>query len=601
MCDKESKMINPIDKINDLKIQTKLVLGLTVIFVLFIVFGLTIFSYIGEVSRCNNLTEYSLKAVNYMRAARIYENEYFNGYKTVNLDNNQKNISLLLVSLKKLAEIEKNKEFIANIDILVKLVKEYNQGLKSVSGLITERGKTENDGISGRITVRTINIENILKDQSSSLQSGFLKVSKLQKEYEQSKNPEIIMLFGNELLAFKEKINSNSALDNILEDYRSLFYQIVAIDNQIKGNKEEFSQYISKIEPGINKYDDYLDKFVNMLKLKAIIFISILSIIIFLVIIFVCIIVTRSITSPIKKIAKSTGVVKGLTNYLSKIINSNVIETKKMTGLMEKNTNFIDDQAKLINGTSISLHEFNENLNMLTSSHSGERKNVEKQMNLVLEAKNKNNKLLSILNETKDFSKATIEASSAISDITYQLRHLVHNSGIEAQNGGESSKFFKNLLTELNKLSVKSQESSVKIKDLAGKNIKQFETSIESSMKIIDDLNHFIDNVESNTNNSVTIFNNTRKVSASTSKFIIQFANLVKKNDESAALKDELEFMVKNVDKSIKNLLDAKSKSNNLINNILEEIKTIAGEDEEIDNHFNSIEEIGIKNHERKK
>jgi methyl-accepting chemotaxis protein len=585
-------MINIFEDISKsfsgLKIKTKIVVGLLSILFLFLIFSFTILWTVLEISRCQSLTEFSLRSVSFMRLARINEKDFFKNYDLKNIEENGKSIELLLSNLKSVSKLEKNKEFVSNIEILQKLTLDYCESLNKVVSLLIEKGLNEKSGVLGLLRVKTKELETLIQKNSSQSFILFYKVVKYEKDYEQFKNNEYIDSFNNDIAILELQLKNNQEALNLLNDYRSTFYKLISLDNQINGEIIEFNNYIGKIEPGLSKYNIYINNFVYTVKIRALVLIFIIFVVILFVGVISGVITTKSISHPIRQISKSSDLVKGLTLFLSNAIKNNINETKKLTCLMEDVDIVLGNQSETYNKSSDSFKEFNEVLSIVNNTFLDERKKIEKINTDIIENTGKNELLMKGLQETKEFTRITLDTLRFITEISHNLKLLAFNANVEMPQGGENARFVRNIVIELRKISDKSNESAKIFSEIINRNLKNFEQSIDKNLSSIDNYTIFMLEIEKQNNSIIEMIGKVKAVSQNYKIIYGQFKSLNDINDKIKFSRNELKIMVMQINQNLNNLMDVKQKTNDTIHDILEDIKNIADDND----NFDDIEEI---------
>ena len=576
------KYINAVlDYFNSLKIKSRIIIGFAVVIFLLLIFSLLIIWTINSLSKAQKLTEYSLRAVNNLRMARLNEKDFFDTKDLKFAQKNKKNMMLFNENLKKLINIDKKKEFESKINILLKLGEYYSENFNKIIVLMKKKGLNKNQGIFEEVKKYYSIIET--KITQPELLLSFAKLDKYFSIYLQNKNQTMINLFSLESQNFEELLKKYKYDENFYNEfnyYKNNFYGILSFDNQIDGAIEEFVSYINRIEPEIENYTIYINNLVNFAKIRGFI-ISILMILLLIsMVIVVSVITTKGITKPINTISYSTHSIKGVTANLSKIVEKNVGQSLVLIKNIEKVNNLIDNQSNCLGESSQYIIDFTNNLKEIAEIAHNKKKNLEIITDKVHNSKEQIEKLVKFVKMIKENSSIMLETATIISKVADQTKVLAVNSGIEASNAGDYGRVLKIVAKEIKNLSEKTSQNANYISENINKNLRLIENSANQGDYILQNFLNLVIEIENTAISTVEIINKIETISNNTNFVMNYIKNLINITDTVRNSSNHIKTMANGINDNILKLIDVKSDTNEAVNNIIEGINQLTDTDE---------------------
>jgi len=556
----------------NLKVKSKIILGFSIVLSLLFFFSLIIIWTNSELSKTQKITEYSLRAINNMKDARLNEKDFFLTKELKLIDKNILNLNLSRENFNKILKIDNRKELESKIYILLKYLDYYNENFTKVISCMKERGLTSNEGNLKKIDDAYLYIFYHLKSNDFETLNVLMKLDKLVNQFFDEKRSDLIGEISLSIINFEEYLTKNNYDEMIFNNfyiYRDTFYEILSADNQINGAITEFQEYIIKIEHEMDNYLIFINKFVNYIKIKSILFLSLLTFILITLVVIVSIFTTNGITKPINKISTSTRFIKGVTFDLARIVEKNAVVTIKLTKSIEIVVNLINEQSAVLNESSSYILNFTKNLKEIAEIANNKKKYVERMTEKIKIAKDEIIELVDFVKDIEKNSKIMIETSEMITKVAEQTKVLAINSGIEASNAGEHGKVLKIVAKEIKLLSEKTAKNSMEIVNSIYKNRRLIQNSSEYADNI---LNHFLDlvkEIELTGKSTIEIINRVDDVSDNSSVILNYIENLLNKNEIVKYSGNEMKKMASTINENINNLISVKSDTHNAVSNII--------------------------------
>lgn len=291
------------DSFRYLRIKTKLIIGFSVLLILFLLLSsLTIWS-LQTSKRNRNIIETSDAILIYVFDARFNEKEFFLTKKVKHAEINRKDIQRLKEKIKDLNKLTNNEELLLQLDNLSKFISYYNELFDQVVELYIKKGVDENSGTIGKFREISHLIEDRTQHSNYLVQITLLRIRRHEKDYMLRGKDQYISEIGKEIMIFKKLVINDMILSELIDNYAASFYQMYATDKNINQCKEEFEIYIQKIDPILNKYNISLNNIIRNNE-KKIIISTVIGLIMFTLSIFIITyILSKSISTPIKNIS----------------------------------------------------------------------------------------------------------------------------------------------------------------------------------------------------------------------------------------------------------------------------------------------------------
>jgi methyl-accepting chemotaxis protein len=562
----------------NLKIKTKIILGMCIMLSLLFIFSLSTVWTISVMTRCHDLTEKSDAIINDMRLSRIYEKDFFINKDMQSVINHEKSTSQLVGHLKELLKTEKNRDFTSNINILLTLTQDYNSSFKKVVKLINQKGSNENKGLLDSIHSDETGLLNSLRRKNPKVMTDFFEIIRFANEYENNSSDDSLKNFSERILSFENAIDDQEETA-MLDNYRNTFYQTVAINNQISGEIDEFNQYIGKIEPVMNKYNLYIKNFTGFIMIRSLIMSAAIFIFLMIVGLVSSMVTIKSIIYPIRKISADTGKIKQLSMRLSSIVNNNTAEITKIMTIIEVVNEFIYEQSVALNESNLSIVKMADNVGFITDIAGKEKRQIHDMNMTMKETRDDLSRLIRFVCDIRDNSGIMLETSNMISIIADKTRILAFNAGIEAANAGETGKVFRVVSEEIKKLSDQINQNAARINEQLKKNFSLIEKSADSGKNVFNDFIAFSEKAEKTTLSIIEILKKIQNIAAEKDNVMEKIGNLTMINSKVTSSGDELKTKSNELNENLASLIDVKSNTYKAINNISNVINNLVSDE----------------------
>lgn len=569
------KNINIKEKFKNLKVQTKVIIGFSVLIIFFLILSSSFLISIYKISDTQKLIKYSLICINTIKQIRMFEKDFFITKDLEKIKNIEEEIKILKSYMAKILEKESNKTITSKVKILSIMIDDYRESLYKVVNLYIKKGVNFSSGLNLSLINYMKNIENLIeKQKNKDVMVNFKNIQLIVNKYNEINEKKLVNIFGQEIQKLRDIVKDKEIkkeIDNLAE----IFYLIVSLNNEIYYQQIEFNEYISKIEPFMNNYNNEIDKYIENIKLKTLIFSFIIFILLLLSGIISGIITTRGVVRPIKAINRSTNSIKDITKDLSKVIEINANSTLSISNTITKINSLIEEQSfALIESMNANQDLINNIIEIAEISHS-KKESLEK----LLKDAIINNEIIAQINNlilrVYDNSKLMLNTSKIIEKIADKTKVLAVNSGIEASNAGDFGKVLKIVAKEIKDLSYMTANNAVEISNIIDKNLNLIKNVANISQDVFNNSNKFLAEIKNNVDAIIKIINQLDNISQYSLSVIKNIQSLSLLNENVKNLSNKLSFMTINIDKNIEKLINVKSFTYNTIYNIIDNINQL--------------------------